>query len=255
MEKYKSFGKVLLFALLFSGAFSCTKDKEKDNSVGLYNFWAGTSPSEKITHLDMGSSTVGGLIISGGDGIYHIMSDNEEIVSAEINVENVVIIRAHKVGNAHLIVSDTNTSSSVSVSVTQRTEAYSVVHVGVVVEVEEPTSENKESIDQVKAEIRSKMNQVKTVYRFYYNDTDKGDLIIFPGGNQDEPVRAGFLTTRDHDDTFIHIEYNQGTSDLYQQRNLFENRYYMKDFTQEYQQRFPDLKITKAEGWEKIEWM
>ena len=237
-------GLWIFSVFLTFGLISCDKS---DEGICFYYSNNAALQGEKVSQLTTLVTNDLSVTISGGNGDYSVVSDNQEILTAELK-NSTINITVHRTGNANIIVSDTKYTSQLSVTIISNIANYSVIEINAAVEIVEQSLENDELTTQFESEIMKKLREVGALYRFIYNSKNAGKIIVFPLKDSNDSFEGSFSIENTHGTQYISMNYNDGKTDVYRS----DDGYLIKDFIEEYQQKYPDINFLRVEGGEKI---
>lgn len=231
--------KISLFfvsLLLLAGFTSCNDDDDDDGLV---------LSTSSTTISPIGSASI--QIISGRGG-YSVKSDNEEVATATIDGD-VVVITGRALGTAVVTVTDQkNDVATIQVN----------VEVGVLIlELFEYKFVVEASDLQVKEMIESEIKQdlplpIGTRYRLAYEDPNGGILTVSP--KEGEDISGTFYDEKVEGTSMIFLSYNNQEF-AYIWAAIDKQLGFVEEMTQACQELYPDAGITKVGRGQKFIWV
>lgn len=271
---------LIVFCLFLFIITGCSDD---DDSIKVYietyDFNADKKISTKITSLETnilnGIST---LKISGGDGKYTASSSDESAIDFEI-IENYLHMTYYKLGTILVTISDANNEKIVlPITITEGKREIKVLesYADVQLEFEGDIEKYQVEIETIKTEIKDGLLPADARFELTYNSKidsyrkQQGTYVLYPNPDSKDEFVNGTFT----DEYIPYSENDYGYQELRFVSDSSENVYTMgkfqfdwnqlkasdnlpdlvgpfkqpwvKDYTDVYKARYPDLKITRA---------
>ena len=229
--------RIILFSILtftVLGFTSCQKDE-----IGIKFYYAeNTNSAEKeVSQITapLGDFTV---TIKGGSGIYSVVSDNPEVLTAEIE-SNTLKIAVYQIGVANLTISDSDLSSVLHLTIKESIAILHIRYIDSFVEIEGGNADVEKSIrDEIKATIEGEDR-----YELYFQKKNEGNLFLFKKNS--EQKKGYFKTEYANEFIYLNIKYEDGKNDILRgKEGAWE-----QDFLDEYKLKYPELKLIKVVGY------
>ena len=242
--------RIIIFSILIFMILGFVSCQDETESIKFYYTDNSNYPEKKVSQIlaPLGYFTV---TIKGGSGIYSVISDNPEVLTAEIE-NNILKIKAYQIGVANLKISDSDLSSVLCLTINESNSAMGIHYIGSIVEIEGGNAEMEEAIQN---EIKTTIEE-ETSYGIYtqkrdYEGNSEGYLYLYKKNS--EKIKGYFTLENTSEYIRLNIEYENGNNDIYQMETNGEKKgLWCKDFLDEYKTKYPELKFTKVEGYKML---
>jgi len=219
----------------------------------------GNKTSKKIRSLEANVLYSPSLLISGGNGIYTAKSSDETVANVSID-DKYLHITTHKMGKFQITITDSDLESLIlPVTVTEGSRDWTLWNMKVHIKTQDDSKINESVLQGIANEIKENAFPEGTTYKFIYNLPKEGKLEITVPNKKD--IISGTFTIeekKDEADNYLRIyklNYNgvehiyndkEYVLDLNNLRTSISTLNLIADHTEEYQKKYPDLKLTEV---------
>jgi len=234
-----------MFCILVSMILGFVSCQDEEESIKFYYAESGNYPEKEVSQISapLGYFTV---TIKGGSGIYSVISDNPEVLTAEIE-DNILKITAYQIGVANLKISDSNLSSVLYLTINESIRYMAIQYIGSIVEIEGGNAEMEETIqNEIKSTIEEDVSY--TLHTEKRSEGNSEGYLYLYKRNSDK-IKGNFKLEQTKEYFCLNINYEDGRDDIIRLEKGDAMIGFCKDFLDEYKLKYPELKFIKVEGY------